>query len=93
MSCSGCIHIDEDRTKEPCEPCMPSVLAGGDRINYELVPVKKMQCSVYFDDHKERHYDEITDYSFQGDWLVICGEGFKDYWRADDINGIKVKGK
>ncbi len=90
MKCDGCIHELMDRTKEPCELCMASVLNGGERINYEAMPAKTWKCVVHFyDDY--RCYEEITGYHFQGDWLIVQGEGFQDYWKTEDISHIEVK--
>ena len=88
MGCDGCIHEKEDRTKEPCEPCMASVLNGGERINYKEVPKKTCTVEVYYE-HNYEAYNGIYDYRFNGDWLYIEGEE-RTYIKLDDVKRISV---
>ena len=92
MTCDGCVHEDEDRTKAPCEPCMASVLSGGERINYEAKPPETSRVTLEFTD-KSKCFERISDvlnYRLQGEWLVI--EADKTiYYKTDEISHFEVE--
>lgn len=92
MTCEGCIHESEDRTKAPCEPCMASVLNGGERINYEAKPPETSRVILHFVDMHEgcKTIHGVLNYRLQGEWLVI--EADKTiYYKTDEISHFEVE--
>ena len=88
MGCDGCVHEKEDRTKEPCEPCMASVLNGGERINYEVKPRQTYTVTVFSDTGYE-DYKGVYSHRFTEDWLYIDSDA-KYYIRLDGVSKIQI---
>ena len=96
MGCDGCVHELEDRTKEPCQPCMASVLNGGERINYEAVPKTTYTVTVFFEGTDCNGYKRYEDYTgvyshrfTLDDWLYIENES-KYYIKLDKVTKVQI---
>lgn len=89
MKCDGCVHEKEDRTKKPCEPCMASVLNGGERINYESLPRQTYTVTVFFEDTEYEGYTGVYSHRFTDEWLYIEGEA-KYYIKLDKVTKIQI---